>query len=63
MIRFGKLLGTLDHEVECIKIMNDADPKLYEAILNGDKKIAERLVKELFENHCCITCGKCKKRR
>lgn len=49
MMRFGKTLGTLDHEVSCIKLMNDADPRIYDAILNGDIEKASELVEELFK--------------
>lgn len=60
MMRFGKSLGTLDLEVNCIKLMNDADPAIYNAILNGDEN-AEQLVNELFEKNPCNNCKRCKK--
>lgn len=53
MLRFGKTLGTLDREVSEIKLMNSADPSIFEAILKNDEifnkdKNFESMVEKLF---------------
>lgn len=49
MLRFGKTLGILDRDVTEIKLLNSADPDVYERVLKGDEK-AKKIIKEVFKN-------------